>query len=162
MNIIKNGDGTYTINEEDFEKIFLNINNNIELKRELLAIIEQKVNIFTISDNYYLCKSYDYDKYLEWTVEDINKIKELFKDTERIVELPDDLEPLDGTEDIMYGTEPIGKKGGFLYCKPQKEPWLIERTLHSDGTYLTISEDGSYNRPWKEEEIKKIQELFNK
>lgn len=162
MNIIKNGDGTYTINEEDFEKIFLNINNKIELKRELLAIIEQKVNIFTISDDYYLCKSFDFNTYCEWTVEDINKIKELFKHTERIGKLPDDLEPLDGTEDIMEGTNPVGKKDGWLYCKPEKENWLIERTLFSDGTYLTISEDGSYNRPWKEEEINKIQELFIK
>jgi hypothetical protein len=46
--------------------------------------------------------------------------------------------------------------------EPEPRPWLIERTLRYDCEYLTISEDGKKNRPWKKEEIDNIRKLFNK
>ena len=39
-------------------------------------------------------------------------------------------------------------------------PWLIERNVFSSEGHLTISENGKTNRPWKEEEIGKIRQLF--
>lgn len=74
----------------------------------------------------------------------------------------EDIYPLDGTENIMMGSEPIGKdKNGWIVCKPKPRPWLIERPLQYNGDYLTISEDGHKNIPWKQDEIIKIQNLFN-
>ncbi len=62
----------------------------------------------------------------------------------------------------MEGSEPIGKtQDGWMVVEPEPTPWLIERPLRYDYENLTISEDGSKNRPWKEEEIQKIKELFN-
>lgn len=45
--------------------------------------------------------------------------------------------------------------------EPKPTPWLIERPLRYYYQYLSISEDGKTNRPWKQDEINKIQELFN-
>ena len=42
-----------------------------------------------------------------------------------------------------------------------KKSWLIQRTIYNDYLYLTISEDGINNRPWKESEVKEINKLFN-
>jgi hypothetical protein len=33
--------------------------------------------------------------------------------------------------------------------------------MRYDGDYLTISEDGKLNRPWKKEEIENIQNIFD-
>ena len=79
----------------------------------------------------------------------------MYKETRKLL-------PLDGNEAIMEGTEPIGKtKDGWIAVKPEPRPWLIERPLRHDGDCLTISEDGSKNRQWKQDEILKIQDLFN-
>jgi len=63
----------------------------------------------------------------------------------------------------MEGTKPIGKtKEGQIVVEPEPRPWLIERPLRYGYQYLSISEDGKTNRPWRPDEILKIQDLFNK
>ena len=88
---------------------------------------------------------------------------ELFKDTEIPYKTPENLLPLDGTEDLIDCGTPIGKNkdGGIYYEPTEKRPWLIERAMFLSDAYLKISEDGEECRKWKLEEVNKIKELFN-
>jgi hypothetical protein len=132
---------------------------NIECRK----ILHQKYILRTESDDFLLCKKYEHQtEDTVWTGEDVGLVYELFKDTRIIYKETRDLLPLDGSEEIMKGTEPIGKtKDGWIVVEPEPTPWLIERPLTYDYHYLTISEDGKTNRPWKQEEIEQINELFN-
>lgn len=134
-----------------------------DYNRECRKILHQKYILRTESDGFYLCKKYEHQtEDTEWTGEDVGLVYELFKDTRIIYKETRDLLPLDGSEEIMEGTEPIGKtKDGWLAVEPEPTPWLIERPLMYDYQYLTISEDGKTNRPWKQEEIQQINNLFN-
>lgn len=134
--------------------------------REARNILHQRLTIAVSENGYYLVKSYDsQDDLIDWSSDDVAKVKELFKDTEIPYIKPENLLPLDGTEDIQEGTNPIGKdENGWLYCEPtEKTPWLIERAVWSmkSKAYLTISEDNKECRKWKKEEVDKIKEIFN-
>jgi len=132
--------------------------------RECRKILHQSYVLETIEDGYFLTKKYEHqDKITSWTDNDVKLVCELFKDTKMTYKEMIDLLPLDGSEQIMKGTEPIGKtKDGWLVIMPEPTPWLIERALRFDGDYLTISEDGIKNRPWKEEEVIKIKKPIQK
>lgn len=160
----QNGD-SLAVGKEQYNKTQEEIQTTID-KYNLSGrkILNQKYTISTVEESYFLVKKYEHqDAITPWTSEDVGLVYELFKDT--IIEYikPTNLLPLDGTEDTMAGTNPIGKdKDGWLYYEPEPTPWLIERPLRFDNDYLTISENGRENRPWKPEEIIKIQKQFNK
>lgn len=159
----QNGDSLAT-GEEQYKLTQKDIQNTIdEYNRECRNILHQKLIIVVSEDGYYLVKSYDsQDDLIDWSFDDVLKIRELFKDTEILYKKPDNLLPLDGTESIMDGTNPIGKdERGFIYCEPtEKTPWLIERAIFKSEAYLTISEDGKENRRWKKEELEMIKKAF--
>lgn len=160
----QNGD-SLSVGEDEYWKGQQDIQNNIDhYNRECRKILHQKYVLRTESDGYFLAKKYEHQtENTEWTGEDVGLVYELFKDTRIIYEKPEKLLPLDGSEEIMKGTEPIGKtQDGWIVVEPEPTPWLIERPLRYDCEYLTISENGKTNRPWKQDEIEKIQELFNK
>lgn len=160
----QNGD-SLSVGEDEYWKGQQDIQNNIDhYNRECRKILHQKYVLRTESDGYFLAKKYEHQtENTEWTGEDVGLVYELFKDTRIIYEKPEKLLPLDGSEEIMKGTEPIGKtQDGWMVVEPEPKPWLIERPLRYDCEYLTISENGKTNRPWKQDEIEKIQELFNK
>lgn len=125
------------VGKDEYWKGQQDIQNTIDhYNRECRKILHQKYVLRTESDGYFLAKKYEHQtEDTEWTGEDVSLVYELFKDT-RIV-----------YKEIMEGTEP--------------RPWLIERPLRCDYQYLSISEDGKTNRPWKQDEINKIQSLFN-
>jgi hypothetical protein len=131
--------------------------------RKCREILHQRCILETTHNGLSLLKKYErQEEPLEWSGEDIGKIYELFKDTKIKYEKPNNLIPLDGSEDIMCGTEPIGKtEDGWIACRPEDRTWLIEKALRYDGICLTISEDGKNNRPWKKEEILKIKKILN-
>jgi len=159
----QNGD-SISVGEDKYWRGQEDIQNTIDLyNSECRKILHQKYVLRTESDGYYLAKRYEYQtEDTEWTGNDVNLVYELFKDTRIIYETPENLLPLDGSEEIMEGTEPLGKtEDGWIAVDPEPRPWLIERPLSCDYSYLTISEDGHTNRPWKEEEVSKIQELLN-
>lgn len=134
-----------------------------DFNQECRAILNQKY-VFSLSEgDYYLSKRYENQtEDTEWTGEDVGLVYELFKDTRIVYEKTEDLLPLDGSEEVMEGTEPIGKtKDGWIAVEPEPRPWLIERTMRCDYQFLTISEDGVKNRPWKKEEVEKIKNSFN-
>jgi hypothetical protein len=112
-----------------------------------------------------LCLAYKYvhqTEDTEWTGEDVGLVYWIFKDTRIIYNETRVLLPLDGSEMIKKGSNPIGKtEDGWIAVKPEPRTWLIERALRYDGEYLTISEDGVKNRPWKEEEINQITKILN-
>jgi len=182
---IKDGGGNIVISEKSFEMLLACLDNQKfvgedklsqhrfaptngdtqkvidEYNRECRKILHQSYVLETKENSYFLTKKYEYqDEITNWTGKDVGLVYELFKDT--IIKHEDRyLLPLDGSEEIKKGTNPIGKnKDGWLVSE-SITPWLIERPLAYDHSYLTISEDGIKNRPWKEDEIIKIQNLFN-
>lgn len=159
----QNGD-SLSVGKEAYWKGQQDIQDTIDqYNRSCRKILHQKYVLRTESDGYFLAKRYEHQSEdTKWTGEDVGLVYELFKDTRIIYKKPENLLPLDGSEEIMEGSEPIGKtQDGWMVVEPEPTPWLIERPLRYDYEYLTISEDGSKNRPWKEEEIQKIKELFN-
>ena len=127
-------------------------------------ILNQKYVFELTEEGYFLSKRYELQsENTEWSGEDVDLVHELFKDTVMDYEEPTDLLPLDDDDIIMSGTNPIGKtKEGWIVVKAEPRPWLIERAIRYDNEYLTISEDGKLNRPWKKEEVEEIYMLFNK
>ncbi len=143
----QNGD-SLSVGKNEYWKGQQDIQNTIDYyNRECRKILHQRYILRTESDGYFLTKRYEHQtEDTTWTGKDVGLVYELFKDTRIIYEKSENLLPLDSSEEIMEGTEPT--------------PWLIERPLMYDYQYLTISEDGKTNRPWKQDEINKIQELF--
>lgn len=160
----QNGD-SISIGKDEYYKTQKDIQDAIDFyNRECRKVLHQKYILETKEDGYFLTKRYEHqDKITPWSGEDIGLVYELFKDTKIEYKKPENLKPLTGEEDVKEGTTPIGKtEDGWIICDAEPRPWLIERALRYDGDYLTISEDGSKNRPWKQDEIMKIQDLFNK
>jgi hypothetical protein len=159
----QNGD-SLSVGVDEYLKGQQDIQSTIDhYNRECRKILHQKYVLRTESDGFFLAKKYEHQQEdTEWSGEDVGLVYELFKDTRIIYNEKIDLLPLDGSEVIMEGTEPIGKdKDGWFIIEPEPRPWLIERVMRYDGIYLTISEDGKKNRPWKEDEILKISEILN-
>ena len=159
----QNGD-SLSVDKDVYWKGQRDIQNTIDhYNRECRKILHQKYVLRTESDGYFLAKKYEHqEEDTEWTGEDVGLVYELFKDTRIIYNETRDLLPLDGSEEIMEGTDPIGKtKDGWIAINPESTPWLIERSLRYDYQYLTISEDGKTNRPWKREEVDKITKILN-
>lgn len=159
----KDGKGNVIISEEklkEISKLLLSFN---PLRIEIENVLNQKYIFETIHNGLSLVKRFDKD-HIEWSGEDIGLVYELFKDTKILYKKPENLLPLDGSEDIKSGDfELLGKdKHGWVYVKPEDRPWLIERPLIYDHICLTISENGINNRPWKSEEIEMIENVFNK
>jgi hypothetical protein len=154
MSVVKD---TYWKGQEDIQDT-INYYN-----RECRKILHQKYLFKTTEEGYFLSKHYQHqNEATEWNSNDVCLVYSLFKDTVIQFKETRDLSPLDGTEEIMEGTNPIGKtKDGWLAVEPEPTPWLIERPLRYDYIYLTISEDGKSNRPWKQEEIEQIENLFH-
>ena len=158
----QNGD-SLAEGEESYNSTQKQIQDAIDdYNRECRKILHQKYIIDTKQDDYFLTKRFEHqEKFTQWNSEDVYKVSELFKDTIIVEKEISDLLPLDGTEDVKEGTNPIGKtKDGWIVIKQDPRPWLIERSMRCDYEYLTISQDGKTNRPWKQEEIKQIKELF--
>jgi len=159
----QNGD-SISVGKNKYYKTQKDIQDVIDFYyRECRKILHQKYILRTESDGYFIAKRYEHQtEDTEWTGDDVGLVYELFKDTRIVYKETRDLLSLDGSEEIMEGTEPIGKTiDGWIAVEPKPRPWLIERPLRYDYQYLSISEDGKTNRPWKRDEINKIQELFD-
>jgi hypothetical protein len=175
VNAIKDGLGNIVISEDSFEYLLSCLDNQkfnptqdmqnyIDFyNNECRKILHQKYIFEAINDNYFLTKRYRYqDKITPWSGNDVGLVYELFKDTIMENEASTEKIKTITTESYKFGDEPLGiTEDGWIMLKPELRPWLIERALRSDGDYLTISENGRTNRPWKEEEILNIQKLFN-
>ena len=159
----QNGD-SISVGKDEYYKTQKDIQDVIDFyNRECRKILHQKYIFNTEESGYFLTKKYEHqEKITPWTGEDVGLVYELFKDTRIIYKETRELLPLDGSEEIKEGSTPIGKtKDGWIAVEQEPRPWLIERALRYDGDYLTISEDGSKNRPWKQDEIRKIINIFN-
>ena len=135
------------------------IQKNIDVyHKACLKILNQKYVLNTADDGYYLFKYYDSQQDLtHWSDKDVDVVNELFKGTRIKFEKPKSLKPIPKGTPIKKGTTPLGMdERGFLVCEQKDRPWLIERPLQFSGEYLTISEDGKKNRPWKFNEIEGI------
>ena len=184
VDAIKDGPGNVVISEDSFEML-LNCLDNQKFIGELSEnqrsenqrviddyngrcrdILNQKYVFGVTHDGLSLYKRYEHqNENTEWTGNDVGLVYELFKDTVIKYEKSVDLLPLDGSEVIKEGSEPIGKtKDGWIVVEPEPEPrpWLIERPIRCENEFLTISEDGFKNRPWTQEEVENITKLFNK
>lgn len=128
----QNGD-SLSVGEDTYKQIQENIQKTIdEYNRACRNILHQKYIFSTTENGYFLKKNYEHQEELTpWSIEDVAKVREIFKDTKIKWERPKDLLPLDGSEEIQDGSNPIGKySNGFIVCEPTKsEPWLIERPL---------------------------------
>lgn len=125
----QNGD-SLSFGEEEYWKGQQDIQNAIDYyNRECRKILHQKYVLRTESDGYFLAKRYEHQSEdTEWTGEDVGLVYELFKDTRIIYVKPENLLPLDGSEEFKMGDEPIGKtQDGWMVVKPEPRPWLIER-----------------------------------
>lgn len=157
---IKDGKGNVIVSEESLKNL---INDPVNYRIEFEKILDQNYTFSTTDNGYFLSKRYEHqNEDTEWTGNDVGLVYELFKDTIIVYEKREDLLPLDGSEQIKQGDEPIGKTAdGWILVEAGPRPWLIERPLMYDYQYLTISEDGRKNRPWKQDEIQRIKEIFN-
>lgn len=124
-----------------------------DYNRQCRKILYQKYVFDTTHNGLSLYKKYQYQyENIIWDNNDVALVYELFKDTRIIYNKANRIERKD--DDYI--------ENGWLPMKAKSRPWLIERPLNYDYEYLTISEDGFNNRPWKKEEIEKISKLFNK
>lgn len=174
IDAIKDGTGNIVISEDSFEMLLACLDNQKyvneppqngdslaegieyssaqdtiqdvidDYKRVCKNILHQKYIVFIDQENVFLAKKYEHqDVITPWSSDDVYKVQELFKDTE--------IKPDDFLKIVIPGV-----------TTPEVErPWLIERTLDHDYKYLTVSEDGKYNRPWTEEERIKIEAILN-
>ena len=160
----QNGD-SLSVGEEQYKQTQESIQKVIDdYNRASRDILHQKYILETVGDGFSLTKRYEHQKDITpWSLEDVGKVYEVFKDTRiKWVKL-ENLNPLDGSEMIKEGTTPIGKtEDGWMVCEPELRPWLIERPLRFDNDYLTISEDGKTNRSWTADEIEKIKNILIK
>ena len=162
-----NGD-SLSIGKEEYYKTQQNIQDTIDkYNRECRKILHQKLVFELKEDDYYLTKRYEFqDKIIGWSWVDALKIRDsVFKDSviNKEFKIPENLKPITKDTPIMKGTEPLGiNEEGFVVCKPDPQPWLIERNVFTDEGHLTISEDGKNNRPWKKSEVEQIKNLFIK
>lgn len=160
----QNGD-SISVGKDAYYKGQQDIQETIdEYNRECRKILHQKYILEAKEDNFYLTKRYEHqDKITPWSGEDVGLVYKLFKDTRIEYKKPENLKPITDETEYKLDSKPLGiDEEGWIICEPEPRPWLIERPLTFDGDYLTISEDGKKNRPWKEEEIEKIKKLFNK
>ena len=170
LEAIKDGNGNIIITEDSFEMLLICLDNQKfvheapqngdslsvgevvykntqaemqstidEYNRAGRKILHQKYIFETIKDGYWLTKRYEHqDTITPWSGNDVGLVYELFKDTRIKWEKPNNLKPI-----------------------PEETPWLIERPIRCDNEYLSISEDGHNNRPWKLEEVEQIKKSFN-
>ena len=161
----QNGD-SLAIGEEEYKSTQQSIQETIdEYNRAARKVLHQKYIFETVGDGYWLTKRYDHqDSLTPWSGDDREKVCELFKDTIIIWDdKTENLKPIPEGTPIMEGSNPIGmNEDGWIVCKREPEPWLIERPMRYEDEYLTISENGTENRPWKLEEIEMIKKQFSK
>jgi hypothetical protein len=155
----QNGD-SLAEGEENYTNTQKGIQNIIDkYNRECRDILHQHIIVEAVNDNYWLTHRYEkqeelieWDKYME-------PIFKLFENTE----IKYSQERLDGLDNMVKRINESLKDeyqiAGFEEPKPT--PWLIERALFQGYEYLTISENGRNNRPWKQEEIEQIQQIIN-
>ncbi len=159
----QNGDSV-SVGKDDYFRVQRDIQDSInQYNRSCRNILHQKY-IFEVTHNgLSLFKKYEHqDEITPWSGKDVGLVYTLFQDTKINYKKPSNLKPITD-EYIKGGDTPLGvDENGWIHVEAKDKPWLIERPLRYDGNYLTISEDGSNNRPWKEEEIEQIQKLFNK
>lgn len=159
----QNGD-SISVGEDNYWKDQEDIQNVIDhYNRECRKILHQKYVLRTEYDGYFLVKRYEHqEEDTKWSSEDVRLVNELFKDTKIVYDEKRYYIPFEITEEIVKDNNPNNElDGDFLVVKPESTPWLIERPLTYDYYYLSISENGTLNRPWKEEEIQKITEILN-
>lgn len=176
LEAIKDGKGNIVITEHSFDFLLSCLDNQKfiqgapqnqsiidDYNNQCRKILHQHYVFETCEDDYFLYKKYQLqDDIIPWSGDDVAKVYELFKDTKIIYEKPKNLRPLTNDTPIMENTITIGvDENGWIVCEPEDRPWLIERTLRYDYQYLTISEDGHKNRPWKKLEIENINRIFN-
>ena len=161
----KDGKGNVVVTEDYFSSIVYYL-KDINIQGYCESVLRQKYIIEPKDDNYYLTKRFEYQPdIISWyDGNTISKVVELFKDTV-LKRKPIDitkLSPITDETPIMEGTEPLGiDEEGWTVCDPGIEPWQIQVAFRSEGDYLTISEDGVNNRPWKNEEIELINNTLN-
>ena len=172
LEAIKNGKSEIVITEDSFEFLLSCLDNQKFIQSapqnqividnyndECRKILHQKYVFETCEDDYFLFKRYMYqDCITPWSSDDVGKVYELYKDTKIIYKKPKKLFSIvddDNDDDEPMAVDPKKAVG------PEDSPWLIERSIRHDNEYLTISEDGIKNRPWKKYEIEKINKLFN-
>lgn len=175
LDAIKDGLGNVIIAEHSFEHLLNCLDNQKfiqsypphqiyidDFNNQCRKILHQRYIFEAIEDGYFLTKRYQFqDKITSWSGDDVVRVYELFKDTIMKFEKPKNLTPITD-ELIKDGNIPLGvTSDGWIICEPDPRPWLIERSLRSDYEYLTISEDGKTNRPWKEDEVESIKNIFN-
>ena len=168
-----NGD-SLSVGKEEYYKTQDDIQDTIDkYNRECRKILHQKYVFETIEDGYFLTKKYEHqNKITSWEGEDVGKIDELFKNTIMKEEKPvppnpppaqplrEGIEKGQASKPLRVDPPPPPPPPPTVVPKPG--PLLIERSLRCDYDYLTISEDGKNNRPWKKEEVEQIKNLFIK
>lgn len=174
LEAVKDGNGNIIITEDSFDYLLLCLDNQKfiqntphsqkiidEYNNECRKILHQKYIFETCEDDYFLYKRYKYqDNITPWSVDDLAKVYELFKETKMVYKNIKKIKPLNND---LYkdGDSPCVDENGWIILEQENRPWLIERPLRYDNQYLTISEDGQTNRPWKKEEIIQICNKFN-
>jgi len=176
LEAIKDGLGNIIITEDSFDFLLTCLDNQKFIQGsppdnqiiidnyndKCRKVLHQHYIFETYEDDYFLYKKYRYqDEITPWSGDDVSKVYELFKDTIIKYKKTKNLKSITD-EPIMEGTIPLGvDENGWIICEPEPRPWLIERSIRHDNNYLTISEDGINNRPWKKEEIENIKNIFD-
>ena len=172
-NATKDGEGNIIITEDSFDFLLACLANQKFNKgappehQEIIddyydqcrKVLHQKYIFETVEDGYFLTKKYLYqDDITPWSGNDVYKVYELFKNTKMEYKKP---EPISNDSTDLHVPEIITSSEGWFATESESRTWVIERAIRYDNSYLTISEDGIKNRPWKREEIEDIQNIFD-
>lgn len=155
VNAIKDGNGNIIITENSFEMLLACLDNqkfvdeapqngdSISIGKDEYYKVQDNIQKF-IDDYNRECRNILHQKYVFDTEEDGYFLTKRY-------ELQDNILP--------WSSDDVNK---IFEALKVNNDWSIERSLRHDYDYLTISEDGIKNRYWTQDEIVKINKLFNR
>lgn len=149
INALKDGKGNIIITEDSFERLLACLDN-----QKFVGEIPQ--NGDSMDDGDY----YKKQKEIQGFIDDFNRECRKILHQKLIFKTENDNYFL--IKKFEYQNEFIdwtGEEIGMIKNLFNKD-WLIERNVFSSEAHLTISENHINNRPWKEEEILKIEKLY--
>lgn len=149
INVKKDGKGNIIISEDSFEMILSCLDNQKSVGESPQNLDSKGKDQIQDDINYNIeCRKILHQKYVLRTKSDGYYLIKRYEFQNEDIEWT--------SKDVKLIYELFKQK------EIKKETLLIERSLFSDYIYLTISEDGQKNRPWKKEEIDEITKILNK
>lgn len=153
VNAIKDGNGNVVISEDSFEMLLACLDN-----QKFVGESPQNGDSLSVGEDNYWKGQED----IQNTIDSYNTECRKILHQKYIFETKNDGYYLTKKYEHQNDITPWSGEDVELVMEIFKNTTInIERPLRYDGDYLTISEDGITNRPWKKEEIEIIKKTFS-